>query len=122
MMANYGYCRKFSGLFFVLLMVLAFAGCESQERWQEAANLESSDSTVVIMAIKQAGDSKESAAIPQLVDCLQNEDESVRFYAAEALRRITGTDRGYDYKDSLQTRTAAVERWRDFLDSNGVAE
>ena len=106
----------------MLLMIPAFTGCESQERWNETANLESSDSAVIIMAIKRAGDSKEQAAVPHLVDCLQNEDKSVRFYAAEALRRITGTDRGYDYKEPPQARAAAVKRWRDFLDSNGASE
>ncbi|MHC4632245.1 MAG: hypothetical protein ACYS9C_13400 [Planctomycetota bacterium] len=58
-------------------------------------------------------------AIPQLVDSLQDEDTSVRFYAIEALRRITGTDNGYHYKASPQLRAEAVERWRESLKSNG---
>jgi len=116
------YCRKFSALLFVLMMVLVFVGCQFLGGEREGAGLESSSSTVRIMAIKRAGDSKDSAAVPKLVDCLQNEDESVRFYAVEALRRITGTDRGYDYKDPPQKRAAAVKRWRDFLDTDGVTE
>jgi hypothetical protein len=104
------------------MVVLIFVGCQSAGGERGDTGLESSDPTVRIMAIKRAGDSKDSAAIPQLVDCLQNEDNSVRFYAVEALRRITGTDRGYDYKNSPQKRAAAVKRWRDFLDPDGVTE
>ena len=116
------YCRKFGVLLFVLMVMLVFVGCQSAGGEYGDTGLESSNATVKIMAIKRAGDSKDSAAIPQLVDCLQNEDDSVRFYAVEALRRITGTDRDYDYKDPPQKRDAAVKRWRDFLDSNGVTE
>jgi hypothetical protein len=70
------------------------------------------------MAIKWAGDNKISPAVPQLVDFLQDEDKPIRFYSIEALRRITGTDCGYDYKASAQRRAAAVECWREFLKTN----
>ncbi len=70
------------------------------------------------MAIKWAGDNKILPAVPQLVDSLQNEDKSVRFYSIEALRRIVGTDHGYDYKTAPHLRAAAVKRWREFLDAN----
>ena len=117
------YCVKLGGFFFVPLIIMLFvAGCESPGAERGTAGLESSNPAARIMAIKQAVDSKDTTAISRLVDCLQNEDESVRFYAVAALRRITGTDRGYDYKDSPQLRQAAVKRWRDFLDPNGVTE
>jgi len=122
MMANRRYYRKTGGLFFVLLMILTTVGCESLDSQRRNEGLESSNPTVRVMAIKQVGDSKDSSAVPQLVDCLQNDDESVRFYAVEALRRITGADRGYDYKASPKSRGDAVKRWREFLDSNGVTE
>ena len=74
------------------------------------------------MAIKWAGDNKMSAAVPQLVDCLQDEDKSVRFYSIGALRRITGTDHGYDYKDAPHLQAAAVKRWRESLDPNELQD
>ena len=124
MIAIYRYCRKFSRLLFlpIAMVILVFVGCQSAGDEYGDTGLESSNPTVRIMAIKRAGDGKDSAAVPQLVDCLQNEDESVRFYAVQALRRITGTDRGYDYKDPPQKRAAAVKKWRDFLDADGVTE
>jgi len=99
---------------------LVLSGCGGPfDRKMGLSDLDSPNPTVRIMAIKWAGDSKASSAIPRLVDFLQDEDASVRLFAIEGLRRITGTDNGYDYKASPQLRAEAVERWREFLNSNG---
>jgi hypothetical protein len=108
-------------LWFWASVILMMAGCRSPfDRKMGLSDLESPNPAVRIMAIKWAGDNKVSSAVPQLVDLLQDEDGSVRFYAIEGLRRITGTDNGYDYKADPQQRAAAVERWREFLKSNGL--
>ena len=100
--------------------ILVLSGCSGPfDRKMGLSDLDSPNPAVRIMAIKWAGDNKASSAIPQLVDFLQDEDTSVRFFAIEALRRITGTDRGYDYKANPHLRAEAVERWREFLKSNG---
>jgi hypothetical protein len=99
-------------------IVLVLAGCDSLNREFGLSDLNSPDPKIRIMAIKWAGDNKVSPAVPQLVDFLQSEDKAVCFYAIEALRRITGTDHGYDYKAAPHHRAAAVKRWREFLDSN----
>ena len=94
-------------------------GCGDRfNRKMTLSDLESPNPTRRIMAIKWAGDNKILPAVPQLVDSLQNEDKSVRFYSIEALRRIVGTDHGYDYKTAPHLRAAAVKRWREFLDAN----
>ena len=95
------------------------AGCGVFGRKFTLSDLKSPDLRVRIVAIKWAGDNKASSAIPRLVDFLNDEDTSVRFFAIEALRRITGTNNGYDYKARPQLRAEAVERWREFLKSNG---
>jgi vesicle coat complex subunit len=95
------------------------AGCgDSFDRQVGLSDLEDPNPTVRIMAIKWAGENKITPALPQLVDSLQDEDPSVRFYAIEGLRRITGVDNGYDYKAQSHERAASVERWREFLDTN----
>lgn len=100
--------------------ILVLSGCGGPfNRKMRLSDLDSPNPAVRIMAIKWAGDNKASPAIPRLVDFLQDEDASVRFFAIEALRRITGTDNGYDYKASPQLRAEAVERWRESLNSNG---
>ena len=101
---------------FWAIMVLTLAGCNSPlNRKMQLSDLQDPDPAVRVMAIKWAGDNKVSLAVPQLVDFLQDEDRSVRFYAIEALRRITGTDKGYDYKAGPELRAEAVKRWREFL-------
>jgi len=101
--------------------ILILSGCSGPfDRKMGLSDLESPNTAVRIMAIKWAGDNKASSAIPQLVDFLHDEDTSVRFFAIEALRRITGTNNGYDYKASPQLRAEAVERWHEFLKSNGA--
>ena len=106
-------------VWFLTAAILMLVGCSSPvDRKIEISDLNNPNPMVRIMAIKWAGDNKVSLAIPQLVDFLQDEDKSVRFFAIEALRRITGTDNGYDYKANPQLRAEAVERWREFLKSN----
>jgi hypothetical protein len=105
---------------FLTISILVMSGCSSPfNRKMGLSDLDSPNPTVRIMATKWAGDNKITSAIPQLVSLLQDEDASVRLFAIESLRRITGTDNGYDYKASPQMRAKAVERWREFLNSNG---
>jgi hypothetical protein len=100
--------------------ILLLSGCRGPfDHKMGLSDLESPNPAVRIMAIKWAGDNKVLSALPRLVDFLHDEDTSVRFFAIEALQRITGTDNGYDYKASPQLRAEAVERWREFLKSNG---
>jgi hypothetical protein len=107
-------------LFRYILSVLLLYGCSSSYlgRTVGLADLDNSDTTVRVVAIKWAGDNKVSQAVPSLVDNLQNEDKAVRFYSIAALSRITGTDCGYDYKASPSSRGQALECWKRFLKSN----
>ena len=99
------------------LVTLVFGGCGGSvlSRRIAISDLDDRSPTVRIRAIKWAGENRIEAAVPKLVDFLEDEDASVRFYAIEGLRRITGDDNGYDYKASAQRRAASVDRWREFL-------
>ncbi len=99
------------------LVTLVSGGCGSSvlSRRIALSDLDNRSSTVRIRAIKWAGENRIEAAVPKLVDFLEDEDASVRFYAIEGLRRITDVDNGYDYKSSAQRRAASVDRWREFL-------
>ncbi|MFQ6048064.1 MAG: HEAT repeat domain-containing protein [Phycisphaerae bacterium] len=70
-------------------------------------------------AIVRAGKSRDVSAIPLLVDRLEDENEAVRFYAIQALVRITGRDFGYRYYSPAAERRRAIRRWRDFVDRRG---
>ena len=107
-------------VWFLAATILVLSGCGGPfDRKIGLSDLDNPNPAVRLMAIKWAGDNKESSAIPQLVELLHDEDTSVRFFAIEALQRITGTNNGYDYKASPQLRAEAVDRWHEFLESNG---
>ncbi len=100
-------------------VVLIQTGCNGLSgRNMELKDLDNPDPIVRVMAIKWAGENKLSSAVPQLVDLLQHEDRSVRFYAIGSLKRITGTDNGFDYKAGPKKRAAAVQRWQESIKSN----
>ena len=108
-------------LWFWLGAIVILAGCSSPlNRKMQLSDLQDPNPSVRVMAIKWAGDNKVSSAVPQLVDFLQDEDRAVRFYAIEALRRITGTDNGYDYKANPERRAEAVKRWREYIKAKGL--
>ncbi len=108
------------GLFSYILATVLFYGCSSSYlgRDLELDDLDNPDVTVRVMAVKWAGDNKVSQAVPYLVDNLQNEDKALRFYSIGALVRITGTNCGYDYKASPQSRAKAMECWQSFIKTN----
>jgi hypothetical protein len=52
---------------------------------------------------------------PKLVRELESDDEAVRFYAIEKLKRETGHTFGYQYFVDEDRRAAAVQQWRAWL-------
>ncbi|MCP4710218.1 MAG: HEAT repeat domain-containing protein [Planctomycetes bacterium] len=96
--------------------MIIIIGCDNpNKKIDSLANLESIDPATRIRAIKWAGENKVHNAIPLLVDRLQEQDRTVRFYAIMALRRITGDDLGFDYKADPAQRAEAVKKWRQSL-------
>lgn len=100
------------------LLVLLAGGCgDPYARPVAFSDLASQDPILRIRAIKWAGDNEIERAVPPLVDSLESQDEAVRFYAIEALRRIVGDDYDYDYKAHPRRRATAVERWQALVAS-----
>jgi hypothetical protein len=97
------------------LLISAMSGCAEPQPAPVISDLESSNPDLKIRAIKWAGENKIESAIPLLVDRLQEQDSSVRFFAICALKKITGTDLDYDYKADARQRAEAVKKWRTFL-------
>ena len=75
-------------------------------------SLTSDDPAGRIPAMKVAAQRKDPAAVPKLVELLASDDPAERFYAIEALRRITGKTMGYTYYGSDQERAEAIARWK----------
>src|SRR5207253_2825000 len=91
-----------------ILAVLAgmgLAGCGPPPE----KKLTNPDPSGMIPAIKQAARSHDQRAVPYLVKDLESDDPAVRFYAIEALRRITGQDFGYVYYGDEDAREPALK-------------
>ena len=95
----------------------AISGCgwSPFARRDICADLQHEDPSVRLAAIHRAGREKMPEAVPYLVDRLTDSEEDVRFFAIEALKRITGLDHGYRYWDSRAGREQALERWSRWL-------
>lgn len=93
-------------------IIVVLTGCGGTGAPIGISDLQSPDAALRVKAIQWAGENEVAEAIVPLVDNLEHEDQAVRFFAISALRRITGTDHGYDYKSGVGQRSAAVARWR----------
>jgi HEAT repeat protein len=96
----------------ILLTLALLTGCSARSG---PRGLASDDSAEKIPAIKRAGEQRDGRTIPLLIKELNNDDPAVRFYAIEALERITGQTLDYHYYDSEASRAAAVGRWEKWL-------
>ena len=73
------------------------------------------DPSVRLQAILRAGDGKDPKVLPYLIDRLTDSESEVRFFAAVALKRLTGKEMGYKSYGPSGRRAEAVRRWRDWL-------
>ena len=89
--------------------LLGVAGCRLGA---DARGLQSADPRQRARAVVAAGERRDAGPVPLLVDRLEDEDPAVRFYAIQALRKITGKDLGYAYYAPADERALAVRRWR----------
>jgi hypothetical protein len=92
-------------------MCLASGGCIPRE----AQSIGAIDPLNSIPAIQKAAAEREHKAVPALVVQLNNDDPAVRFYAIQALQRITGQTFDYVYYDEADARKPAIARWQQWL-------
>lgn len=97
-----------------LVLMLLPVGCADQSE-RILADLQSSNPNVRMRGAVRAGQTSNKAAVPLLVDRLEDNDEGVRFVSIKALERITGQTFDYRYESSAQERRDAIERWRQWL-------
>ncbi len=117
-MVNLEKISRLSYLWLPAAIVLLLAGCaDLLDRKPQLSDLDNPNSMIKIMAVKWAGDKRISSAVPQLVSLLEDEDRCVRLYSIQALKRITGTDCGYDYKAAADVRAEAVKCWRKYIET-----
>ena len=96
----------------ILALALAACGCQPQTIAQP---LQSDNPQVRIDAAVEAGRTRDQAAVPYLVDRLNDSEPDVRFFSFIALKKITGQTFGWNYASPPADRDAAVQRWRQWL-------
>lgn len=82
-------------------------------------SVEDPDPSIKIPAMKVAVEKKDLKAACQMVKDLESDDPAVRFYAIEALYRLTGERMGYEFYVDADQRQAAVKRWRQWAAEQG---
>lgn len=80
------------------------------------ANVYSEDTGEAITGMKAAVRNQDRSVIPELIKDLESDDPAVRFYAIEALQKLTAQDLGYEYFQDENARRPAVERWKKWLE------
>ena len=108
--------------YLALSIGLLLASCRAttlQATGNAAVDLRNSDPRVRIDAALRTVDEGRRDLAYLLVENLSDRDEAVRFYTAIALRKVTGLDFGFKSYGDLVERTKAIERWHEWLESNG---
>lgn len=100
-----------------LIVILAGgAGCIAP---RPPLSVENPDPSIKIPAMKVAVEKKDLRAACQMVRDLESDDPAVRFYAIEALYKLTGERMGYEFYVDADQRQAAVKRWRQWAAEQG---
>jgi HEAT repeat protein len=97
--------------------LIGSAGCTAP---RPRPSLTSDNPEARIPAIREAAAERDLSAAPRLVDALESDDPAVRFYAIEALERMTGQTMGYQFYAGEADRQDAVKRWRHWLEGQTV--
>jgi hypothetical protein len=97
-------------------LILILACCSLACRGKTPTpNVAAKDIEARILGIKQAGETRDRAALPGLVASLDDEDPAVRLFAIAALEKFTGDRFGYEYYLDEEQRKPALAHWRDWL-------
>ncbi len=88
--------------------IAALVGCAPP---RSDAGLDADAPPPRIAAIHHAGQSRDAAAVPKLIEQLASDDPAIRLYAIAALQKITGRRHGYQPHARAEQRAAAVDRW-----------
>ena len=79
------------------------------------SDIESDLPTFQISAMHKAAQAGNYDYLAEQIELLSSEDSAVRFYAIMSLKKLTGTDNGYNYMHDSARRYEAVKRWRKWL-------
>lgn len=93
-------------------LLASLPACDSPPS-ADQGGLHSPNPASKLYAIHRAGEMKDRAAVPDIVERLHDDDPAVRLFAIKALEQITGERYGYNPYASADARQSAINRWED---------
>ncbi len=100
------------------LPALAAAGCGGAGAPALAVGLQSENPAERVDACIRAAQAQDASVLGLLVERLEDASADVRFFAIQALERMTGQTLGYRYYDAPEARRQSAWRWREWLKAN----
>ena len=101
-----------------LTMLIVSTGCQSPPP-STAEMLKSSSGVERMRAVGRLAGENRWSNVPTFIRFLEDEDVSVRWAAVEALSAQVGADFGFRPADPAETRTVAVNRWKQWWQTEG---
>ena len=108
-------CQFWTYLFLGLHFILV-AGCGRGLDEAEVSDINSPLPSYKAAAMHKVAQSGSYEYIEEQIQLLADEDFAVRFYAIMSLKRLTGTDNGYNYRHDASRRNEAIKRWHKWLE------
>jgi hypothetical protein len=99
------------GLVLAICILGSAVGCTAS---RDELSVGARDPALKIPGMKRAVREKDLRTTKQLVEDLDSDDPAVRFYAINALRRLTGEDYQYRYYDDEVQRKPALAKWEEW--------
>lgn len=104
----------------LLLLLAACASTDTPRPVQPEFDLHHPDALRRTLAIQDVAARGDRRWLPDLVELLDDRDETVRLQAGAALREMTGEDVGYQAFADQAARRAAQAAWRAVIEPRGA--
>jgi hypothetical protein len=101
-----------AGLILILAVPLSAVACRGTRPKPDVA---APEIDAKIPGMKHAGMTQDRAALPGLVESLNDDDPAVRMFAIVALEKFSRDRFGYEYYLDEEERKPSVARWREWL-------
>jgi len=95
----------------LLVLVVAALSCSCASTLQDLSAEDPLRRFKAVAAYERTGGREGTAG---LIDALEDPDDTIRDFAAQALKNVTGESFGYDFAASPDERARMVQRWREW--------
>ncbi len=90
-------------------------GCSTRVDQADMSDINSQHPAFRAVALHKIAQQNNTDYLARQIELLADEDPAVRFYAICSLKELTGTDNGFHYQHSSDSRRAAIRKWQIWL-------